>query len=230
MHNTTLRDRISEEGKVRLMVIPIVVMLAVTMVVAGWQYEEEVDIDVEENPSELTIEHADEEGPGYNFGEGVNVLALTTVDNTSELKFEVNPIGITVLGDYERVHLELMAEGSFEEHPDLETFMFTVSEKEEKESPFNGVGFQSSHSQIDEGNLLPPDQRRSGVTLVNPNYTAFESFNVDSNEFTAETNLVWEIPPENMDEEFTLKLEAVLEGLSEDVTATVLLHIECGNE
>ncbi|MFP4000473.1 MAG: hypothetical protein ACLFU5_01040 [Thermoplasmata archaeon] len=64
------------------------------------------------------------------------------------------------------------------------------------------------------------------MTLVNPNYTAFESFNVDSNEFTAETNLVWEIPPENMDEEFILKLEAVVEVLSEDVSASIEVHIE----
>jgi len=32
---------ISEDGKIRMMVIPIVAMLVVTMVVAGWQYEEE---------------------------------------------------------------------------------------------------------------------------------------------------------------------------------------------
>ncbi|MFP4186075.1 MAG: hypothetical protein ACLFSM_07690, partial [Thermoplasmata archaeon] len=133
----------SEEGKVRLMVIPIVVMLAVTMLVAGWQQGEEQEINVDEGLGKLTIEHADEKGLGYNFAEGVNITALTTVDNTSELKFEVIPTGITVSEDYERIYFDLMVEGSFEEHFDPETFMFTASEKKENESPFNGVDFNS---------------------------------------------------------------------------------------
>ncbi|MFP4142644.1 MAG: NosD domain-containing protein [Thermoplasmata archaeon] len=38
----------SEEGKVRLMVIPIVAMLAVTMIVAGWQQSEENDVSLDQ--------------------------------------------------------------------------------------------------------------------------------------------------------------------------------------
>jgi len=38
---------LSEEGKARLMVVPIVVMLAVTMVVAGWLHEDQEPIEWE---------------------------------------------------------------------------------------------------------------------------------------------------------------------------------------
>jgi len=37
----------SEDGKIRLMVVAIVAMLAVTLVVAGWQYEDQEPIEWE---------------------------------------------------------------------------------------------------------------------------------------------------------------------------------------
>jgi len=227
----TLRDRISEEGKVRLMVIPIVAMLAVTMVVAGWQYEEQVEIDTEENPGELTIEHHMEgyQNKSKNF-ENVSASATTTVNNESTLNLNIEPISIRVDSFWQSIKIDLSAEGSFEEDLDVEAFKFRAGETEENEEPFNDLHFKSARSQIDEGELWPSEKRRSGVITVSPDHYAYEAFDVHSNEFDVEAQLDWDMPPENMGEEFTLKLEAVVAGLSEEVSSTVYLHIERGDE
>lgn len=216
--------QMSEEGKARLMVLPVVAMLVVTMMVAGWQQGE--DIEVDEGTRELTIEHCDYKGniTGYNFDEGVNATALTTVDNKSELEFEVHPISVEVNSIRELVTINLSASGQFEDHQSIESFKFRASEKY---GFTNAVEILSSYFQIDGGERWPDHEQK---TWAGPDRPAYEGYDLNSSEFTIETKIFWEISTENMDEEFTLELEAVVEGLSEDVSATVLLHIEGGDE
>ena len=217
-----------EEGKVRMMVIPIVAMLAVTMVVAGYQYEEEQEIDVDEGREELTIEHHEEgEGsPETNFDENFSITAETIVDNQSSLEFELNPTSIMVDSQRQQINLKVLAHGDFEEHEDVEVFKFTASEKEESEGPFNYIQFEIERHEIDGGERWPQNEQRTGATFISPEHFAYDGSYLNSPEFTVQTRMYWVMPHENMGEEFTLELEAVVGGLSEDVTATVLLHIE----
>jgi len=214
-----------------MMVIPIVVMLAVTMVVAGCLEEGEQEIEVDEDLGELTIEHADEEGPGYNFAKGVNVTALTTVDNKSELEFVVNPTALTVTSTYQRIHIELLAEGEFDEYLDIKSFKFSAAEKESNSSLYNYIDFSGGSSRIEGGNIWPGSQQRLGVKTLNSNDSAYIGYDLESDKFTAETEVSWTMPHDNIGEEFTLQLEAVVDGgMSEEISATVEIHIECGDE
>ncbi|MFW5945713.1 MAG: hypothetical protein ACOCTN_02425, partial [Candidatus Natronoplasma sp.] len=113
---------LSEEGKVRLMVIPIVAMLAVTMLVAGWQQEKKpVQIEVDEGYDEIVIpeeEQPDEGGPATTPQN--KSIVTTNVNNESYLEFEVEPRSVKI-GDYMTVRLKLSAEGYFEEELDIST-------------------------------------------------------------------------------------------------------------
>lgn len=65
--------------------------------------------------------------------------------------------------------------------------------------------------------------------MVGPRNFVHEGYDLDSNEFTVETLLYWEIDSEDRGEEFTLQLEAIVDGLSEDVPATVDICLEGGD-
>ncbi len=219
--------QMSEEGKRRLMVVAVVAMLSVSMVVAWWyQREEEQEIEVDEGLGELTIEHWDNKDnvTGYNFAKELNATAVTTVDNKSELEFEVHPISVIVDWVEELVSINISAKGEFEKHSGIESFRFRAGEKY---GFTNAVEIQRSYSQIDGGECWSGNEQKG---WAGPDGPAYEGFDLNSTQFTVETRIYWIIPTENMGEPFTLEMEAVVEGLSEDVTATVLLHIEGGDE
>ena len=208
------------------MVIPIVAMLAVTMVVAGWQYEEKQEIDVEENPGELTIEHRTIED---QVGEPEEEATGTaSVNNDSHLELETNITKISPSGEFQRIFVRLNAGGNFEKELQIDAFKFTASETEENEPPFNGIDFESSKSRIEGGEIWPTEKQRTGVLASSPEHYAYEGYDLDSNDFTVNSILMWSIPKENVGEEFSLEIQAVVHGLSEDVTATVQVHIEGG--
>jgi len=200
------------------------------MVVAGWQYEEEQEIDVDEGYDEIVIPEEEQPDDDLISTTPQNQSIVTTnVNNESSLEFEVEPRSVK-RGDYMTVRLKLSAEGYFEEELDVSTFKFRISEKEESESPFNVAHFMMGYSQIDNGDRWPHHEQRTGSAMVGPGNFVHEGFDLDSNEFSVETMLYWEIDPENIGEEFTLQLEAIVGGLSEDVTATIDVHLEGGGE
>ncbi|MFW5904555.1 MAG: hypothetical protein ACOCTK_03705, partial [Candidatus Saliniplasma sp.] len=114
----TISGKISETTKVRVMVIPIVAMLALTMVVAGWQQEEEeqVEIEVDEGYDEIVIpeEEQPEEGGPETYPQNKSTVT-THVNNESSLEFEVEPKSVMRSDRVMTIRLKLSAEGYFEE-------------------------------------------------------------------------------------------------------------------
>ncbi|MFP4051661.1 MAG: hypothetical protein ACLFVB_07990 [Thermoplasmata archaeon] len=219
----------SEKTKVRLMVIPIVAMLAVTMVVVGWQQgEEQVEIEIEEELGELTIEHLAMDDQPAVLGDEVNTTGSAIVNNESHLELKADPIKIEPGGEAERIYIHLTAEGTFEEELDVDTFKFTGSEMVNNEPPFNGIQFETISSQIVGGEIWPSDEQRGGVRAASPEHYAYQGYDLESNEFVVENVLYWSFPEENVGEESSLEIQAVVHGLSEDVTATVQVNIEGG--
>ena len=221
-----------EEGKVKLIVLAIVAMLAVTLAVAGWQHEEEdpIEVDMDEGYDEIVIpeEEQPEEGGPETYPQNQSIVT-TNVNNESSLEFEVEPMEIMRGEGRMFVTIKLSAEGTFEEELDVSTFKFRASEKEESESPFNIARFHPEYSQIDNGERWPYHEQQKGGAMVGPGNFVYEGYDLDSNEFSVETMLYWEIDSENIGEEFTLQLEAIVGGLSEDVPATIDVHLEGGD-
>ena len=211
----------SEEGKVRMMVIPIVAMLAVTMVVAGWQHgEEQLEIDVDEGYDEIVIPEE-----MIKIPEGENVtgtypqnksMATTYVNNESSLEFEVEPEAVVSDPRRHSVHFTLKARGEFDEDLEIEDFQFQVVQE---------VG--DTYSLGNTANI-------SGLTLweysKQREHPESYGFDVDSNEFTAEIDYVWTISREDWGEPHTVELEAIVGGLSEDVSVGIDVHFEGSDE
>lgn len=219
----------SEKTKVRLMVVPIVAMLAVTMVVVGWQQgEEQVEIEIEEELGELTIEHLAMDDQPVVLGDEVNATGTSTVNNESHLELKANPKKISSGGEAERIYIHLTAKGTFEEDLKVDTFKFTSSEMVNNEPPFNGIDFETSSSQIEGGEPWPSDKQRSGVKAASPEHYAYQGYDLESNEFVVENVLYWSFPEENVGEESSLEIQAIVHGLSEDVTATIQVNVEGG--
>ena len=195
--------------------------------------ESKTEITVDEGYDEIVI--PEEEQPDENDVENVtgtnlqNKSVVTTiVNNESSLEFEVEPRSITKSLDLMQVRIKLSAEGYFVDELDVSTFEFRASEKEDSESPFNGVLFHPEYSQIDNGERWPHHEQQIGKAMIGPEHFAYDGYDLDSNDFSVETMLYWEIDPENIGEEFTLQLEAIVGGLSEDVPATVDICLEGG--
>lgn len=216
---------ISEITKVRLLIIPLIAMLVVTMMMAGWNQQEDEQIKIDEGRKELTIEHdtggIDEPSKSID----ASATAVTSVKNKSSLRFKVNPEVIHVGSTQESVNIKLSALGDFDEGLDIETFRFQASEKEQIQENPNHIDFWTSFSEIEDGERWPPDEQKGGIATSSPGHVAYDGYDLYSNDFTAKTKISWDIPTENMNDEFTLKLNAIVSGLSKDVIATVDLTI-----
>ncbi|MFP4000480.1 MAG: hypothetical protein ACLFU5_01075 [Thermoplasmata archaeon] len=216
----------TEETKVRLMVIPIVVMLAVTMLVAGWQQEKKpVQIEVEEGYEEITTEYLEgEEGPIEKYNKAT---ALTHINNEKSLEFKVTLTFISnhshpdLTINYQQLKLDLQVEGDFEERLGLEKMKIKVSEIGETEEIPNLIHFLEGDTNIEGGDV------RTFTNIEGERYIAFD---IGSNEFEAETEIQWEIRGQNVGEDFTLELQAVADGnISETVNSTVEIHVQGDN-
>ncbi|MFW6142562.1 MAG: hypothetical protein ACOC53_08410, partial [Candidatus Saliniplasma sp.] len=199
-----------------------IAMLVITMVIAG--YRDEGEMKIEEDPGELTLQHRTGED---QVGEPeAKAIGSTVVNNDSHLELETNVTKISPGGEFEHIIIHLTAEGTFEEDLEIDTFKFTASETEESEPPFNGIDFESSKSRIEGGEIWPTERQRTGVLTSSPEHYAYEGYDLESNDFTVDSILMWSIPEENVGEEFSLEIQSVVHGLSEDVTATVHVHLE----
>jgi len=110
-----------------MMVVPIVAMLAVTMVVAGWQYEEQVEIDVDDQEAfdEVTIENnklPDKEEPVTNL-QNESVATVVYINEKSYLEFEVEPRSITLDSEGYRVTMRIQTESVLTEELNPERFI-----------------------------------------------------------------------------------------------------------
>ena len=200
-----------------MMVVPIVAMLAVTMVVAGWQQGGEQDIDVVPGHGEIII--PEEEIPGEGGPETYpqnKSIATTYVNNESYLEFEVKPMYVYCTEREHGMRLKLQARGEFDENLEIEDFQFIAT-------PSDGFfTFQPSFANLSGVSPWEYSKQRKQPESF--------GFSVDSNEFTVEITYFWGINREKEGDTFTLELEAIVEGLSEDVSVNVDVYFERGDE
>ncbi|MEF8833102.1 MAG: hypothetical protein V5A66_06270 [Candidatus Thermoplasmatota archaeon] len=218
-----------EKNKIRMMVVPVVAMLAVTMVVAGWQYEEQVEI--EEGYDEMSIEYVGKEKDGVSFRNETtgeyekNATAITYVDGEENyLKFDVIARDITGPGNDQRLRLILDVEGRFDQEYNLDEFMFTMRAIE-------GENVSRSHQDFDMGfleedylDLWPYEDLLMGSRGTEKSFLGFD---LEENEFSGEVQVTWTINEPYPEESHTLRLKSVVRGkLSEDVGATVDVNVQ----
>ncbi len=208
--------QMSEEGKARLMVIPVVAMLAVTMMVAGWQQggDDEVEIDVAPGHGELIIpeEKIPEKGEVENYPQNKSIVT-TYVNNESSLELEVEPMYVTSPADEHNVRFKFRATGEFDEDLDIENLKFVAT-------PSDGIfTFEGGFANISGGTLIKQEWPPESFVYV-----------LDSNEFTAEVTYSWTIHREKEGDSFSLEVEAIVGGLSEEVSASIDVHFERGDK
>lgn len=209
---------LSEEGKVRLMVIPIVAMLAVTMVVAGYYQEEEeskqpeFEVQKGDNETEISYLQEDESSVDYNR----SIKANTSIDGQPVLEFEAVITGSAIAADYHWTTLNLTAEADIPEDLNPEKFRFRASGSGEDNLSDSEIEFLSMNSEINNGSVLDDSE-----------FLPFEEcYSLDSNQFRASSSVIWRISEGSRGEPFTLNLEAIIEGLSAEVSASIEVHIE----
>ncbi len=224
----------SEEGKVRMMVIPIVAMLAVTMVVAGWQYEEQVEIDVDEGYEEMTVTvppTPEDEVRSRNFREEgpYRATARSEInDGEGFLEIDVelgNWVGLSEQPRYDHDFRKINIDGHLGSEYDPERLRVEAQiinspamEREEQKDVFY---FLYTHS-IDSG--------EKGLETCSPDNMGFNSreeafvyYEVVENNFSVEHLELYSQHHYHyslVDEPITIEYRAILEGLLEEVRAT----------
>ncbi|MFP4000527.1 MAG: hypothetical protein ACLFU5_01325, partial [Thermoplasmata archaeon] len=209
----------------RLMVIPIVAMLAVTMVVAGWQQgEEQLQIEVDEGYDEMEIEYLDygsniPADPDEVVANGTTVSEI--LDDKGELELYAEVDTQAAAGEMHYIYVYLTADGEFDENLSPDHFKFTARRLPASNIGANHINFRGTDTEIEGGTMLPWSEQDSGARGED---TASVEFDVEENSFSAQSRLTWDIPFGN-EENYTLEIQAVTEGLSQEVTATIYLDI-----
>ncbi len=201
---------LSEEAKPKLMVVAIVAMLAVTMIVAG--YRDEGDpIKVVEGFDETNLEYLPEEVMSENYPADP-ATALTSINNESYIELHVVPRSIAATGIRQMIRLVIIVEGMIDEELEPEYILL------ENEVSRSFTDFMLSDTMLNNESISEYHPQTDTIRRVG-------SY-IHTNEFVFETLLQWDIYPENWGEPLTLELKATLGGLSEEVPATVNIHIE----
>ena len=207
---------ISEENKIRVMVIPIVAILVVTMIVAGYRDEGEqieIDVDDEDGFGEIIIYDPPDIGEVENYPEK-NSTALVYVNNDSYLKFEVDLRSAWTTETRRGIDIKFEIEGEFEDDLDPESLLINTEEISELSDTVSKVDFE--FSSLREENLTY-SHTRSPWSL---------GHDIDADEFEISVVLQWKIYHGYQYEDLTLELSAIVEGFSEEVSAVVHVHVE----
>ncbi|MFO7791541.1 MAG: hypothetical protein R6W73_00980 [Candidatus Saliniplasma sp.] len=199
------------------MVIPIIAMLAVTMMIAGYrdEGEEQVDIEVDEGYDEISLEYLPENSSPISYPSDA-AIANTSVNNDSYMDLHVIPRFIGSSSFRQMIRLVIIVEGMIDEELEPE-YILLENEVSDSSTDFMLTETSINNESISEYHPQTDSIRRVGSYI-------------HTNEFTFETLLQWDIYPENWGEPLTLELKATLRGLSEEVPATVNVHLEGGYE
>ncbi len=158
----------SEEGKVRLLVISIVAMLAVMMVVAGSQQREH-ELDVEEGYDEMDIEYV-EPGqaipPTEDDKKMRNVTAVTEINEEDGiLEFSVETKMISCGGDptHNTVSLGLLVEGYFDDNLSPDSIRFTAKLLNDNDESLITFSFLKGYIEAEGATMGPTEEIKSGA-------------------------------------------------------------------
>jgi len=218
----------SEDTKPRLIVVAIVVMLAVTMVVAGWQYEEEREIEVDEGYDEINVTVP----PSQNFrdNESYRVTARSEInDGEGYLEIDVIAGKWIELPKMSRFHLDnhfINIDGQLgsEYNPDrltVEAQLINSPALERKERrELLRLKYWHSEGSGEEGLETCSLEK---MEYSNLGEEAFVYYEVEENNFSVEHLVMDSEHNYNyslVDEPITIEYRAILEGLQEEVRAT----------
>ncbi|MGM0509568.1 MAG: hypothetical protein ACQESD_00370 [Thermoplasmatota archaeon] len=205
-------------------------MMVITVMVAGYRDEGGQKIDVEEGHEEIDLEYMPRLDMGKTYqnettGEWYkNATAMTYVDGkNNSLKFEVIAESIAFYSEVHEIDLKLRVEGDFKQKYDQERLLFQMQELNGKKSSRNHQDFDNTFVKENKVDLWPEEKYKSGSTGTR---RAFIGFDIDENKFSAEGHVTWRIPRSNWNNSYTLRLQSVVKGMSEDVTTTVDVNIQ----
>ena len=196
------------------------------MIVAGCleEGEEQIEIEVDEGYNEMEVEYLDYGSniPADPDGVVANATTVTEiVDYNGELELYAEVDTQAAAGEMHYIYVYLIADGVFDEKLSLEDFKFTASMLAASNTGVNHINFRGTDTEIEGGTMLPWSEQDSGARFEE---TASVEFDVEENNFSAQSRLRWDIPFGN-EENYTLEIQAVTEGLSQEVTATIQLDI-----
>ncbi|MFW6305674.1 MAG: DUF1616 domain-containing protein, partial [Candidatus Saliniplasma sp.] len=163
----------------------------------------------------------------YSKSLDLSTTAETIVEGHGSLKFEVESRSMLGWSQSQIISLDLKAMRDFDEELDLETIKFTAVETEENEEVLNHINFMMSRSKIENGEVWPYSENVEGVRSRDPDHPAYVGYDLNSTDFEVQNEIRWELPDENVGEDFTLELQAVLDGqISQEIVSTVFIHIK----
>ncbi|MFO7792175.1 MAG: hypothetical protein R6W73_04225 [Candidatus Saliniplasma sp.] len=219
------------------MVIPIIAMLAVTMMIAGYMEEDEgekqVEIEVDEGYDEMTVEYQpDPETPsGYDYQRSSIVTTSIDDDNSIELNVTVvdviNKLRGIEPGYGTEVYIRMYAEGDFEDDLSPETLELRA----------RGLG--SHNVSYNDHNIVTGREETGGCSRWSSGYSQFGrgtetanvGFDIEQNDFAVNSaEMDWQIPGESYGKPYTLEVQAVVGGFEEEIKATVHVHIDLFSE
>ena len=207
---------ISEENKVRMMVLPIIAMLVITMIVAGYRDEGEqieIDVDDEDGFGEFLVEPLSSVDEPHTRPQNGS-LATVYIDRDSYIQFDVFAREVHTGSSYHLIEFYVQIEGEFVEDLDPESLLINIEEISELSDTVSKVNFE--FSSLREENLTY-SHTRSPWTLRH---------DIDANEFEMFAVLQWKINPNYLHEDLTLELSAIVEGFSEEVSAVIHAHVK----
>ena len=200
---------ISEENKVRVMVLPIIAMLVVTMIVAGYRDEGE-GIDVDEGFDEISLEYLPENSSPISYPSDA-AISNTSINYESLMELHVEPISMWSINYSQTIRLRITVKAMLEAELEPD-YIILENEVSDSSTDFMLTKTSINNESISEYHPQTDTIRRLGAYI-------------HTNEFIFETLLQWDIQEEFWGEPLTLEIKATLGGLSEEVPATVHVHL-----
>jgi len=211
--------RISEENKVRMMVVSIVAMLVVTMVVAGWQHEEEqVEIEVDEGHGEATVIVPPPPEP-TSYNESDRAVATSYIDeDLGYLQLDAGPENWNVGSTYKSM-LSIDIEGDLSPDLDPEEIVLEAQVIDAPAIETNHNNWHTSHWEPEGLELWPRDRLNLGSVGEEE---SFIGAYIEENNFSTSVELANDHPTNYslVDEPINIEFRAIILGLEEDVRAT----------
>ena len=226
-----------EEGKVRLLVIAIVAMLAVTIVVAGWQYEDQEPIEWEEGFAESAVRvPSSSHDPGRRHDEDVSnpAIAVSTINGEEALELNVTPRYSDVTSapglDRQKVRefnsdVLFSVDGDIPAELEPEELIIETEVKEAPELDDIVLDHHLSQWEAQDLDLWPREELNTGTGGEEPLVLGSD---IEDNSFSGQGRFDYSYWDRDVpfDEPITIEVTAILRGLAEEVTARAEIMFE----
>ncbi len=198
-------------------VVPVLIIAGVV----GYQLvQEEESIDVDEGFAEMTVEYQPTSGPSRSYMR--SSTATTHINDNSSLELNLTFAVVLPTDRRHEILIGLDVEGDFEEDLLPKTLEFRARGHEGINVSSNLYLFRSIPGEVI-GCSIRGGYGEGGWGTD----TATVGFDIDSPHFgVRSTEMYWIIPTSNVYNPYTLEIQAVVGGLSEEVVATVHVHID----